>query len=873
MSGYSDDEVRWLIRFAFANFPHDFASSILVEAGRVCVLDASLVDSLAGAHAAARLPSSTEDPTALETRGWRPLRIAPALAASMVLGKLIPITAANVMGLRLLLTPRDATSLEIDLIAQAGAFLRRMKQHIESFVGDGAKAFEDLQWEWSGIEAWYLGAARHDSREFAWWIELAIERHLHKAWDTKQVDAVLTFLGNDCNNACAALLQRASFHVAETCLLGNDASCRSAALERVQALCTDRPRDATNTLHRWASKLTPRPAPRPELLPVRGALGFFSNGRDLGRPVEQLHPEHAAWMRNAPASERLNVAVDAIARGYEVALIKPLLDESDCGRLELDVIAAFETRASLHLAVCLAELRSPRALEALVRGLSGEDPLATYCEYACAFMPSDNPLNLAQAMLLDLTHQKNAAIVLRATRVLGEMKCRAAGERLQELAVHENVLIRWVALRGLLLLGEGSGNYAALRANYDLRLPPEQRMILELVARNPQTDDDVQWVLDRPVLVGVEESPLERVAWLARVPDRWLDEQIDKLRAGVVSLDIFDADHFRPIAKLLVLRMAQRGLETDPLTRELKRWGPPIAGNREPQLGSEGSREDATHDAEDVPTRAPPLADSACFSVVAPGYVAPCEAFVIEVFVHAKEELASIPNWSAMPYGRRFTAGPRKLASSTEVEVTVEVPGIFIERPVGTLHWDGALGMLQVPCKMPLDAMELAYTGRAVFRVASITIAEANFLITLGPTNTRKTNIVTHKKWVRSAFASYASSDRERMLARVQGMQKIAPFIDVFIDVLSLRSGDRWMEVVRDEIRARDVLFLFWSHAASQSHYVDVEWRTALAEHGLDGVDPVPLESPKLAPPPEELRALHFHDWTLTLATHEVAPK
>jgi hypothetical protein len=47
--------------------------------------------------------------------------------------------------------------------------------------------------------------------------------------------------------------------------------------------------------------------------------------------------------------------------------------------------------------------------------------------------------------------------------------------------------------------------------------------------------------------------------------------------------------------------------------------------------------------------------------------------------------------------------------------------------------------------------------------------------------------------------------------------------------------------------------------------HVEAEWRTALSAHGLAGIDPVPLESQAEAPPPPELAALHFHDWTLTL--------
>ena len=43
------------------------------------------------------------------------------------------------------------------------------------------------------------------------------------------------------------------------------------------------------------------------------------------------------------------------------------------------------------------------------------------------------------------------------------------------------------------------------------------------------------------------------------------------------------------------------------------------------------------------------------------------------------------------------------------------------------------------------------------------------------------------------------------------------------------------------------------------------EWRAALGTKGLDGINPIPLESPAISPPPPELSSLDFGDWTLAL--------
>jgi hypothetical protein len=94
-------------------------------------------------------------------------------------------------------------------------------------------------------------------------------------------------------------------------------------------------------------------------------------------------------------------------------------------------------------------------------------------------------------------------------------------------------------------------------------------------------------------------------------------------------------------------------------------------------------------------------------------------------------------------------------------------------------------------------------------------------------------------------------------------MQKVAPQLDVFVDTAALHSGQHWADRLMEEIRRRDVFYLFWSRAAADSAWVEREWRCALQARGLDCIDPVPLESPEDVRPPRELADLHFNDWML----------
>ena len=100
-------------------------------------------------------------------------------------------------------------------------------------------------------------------------------------------------------------------------------------------------------------------------------------------------------------------------------------------------------------------------------------------------------------------------------------------------------------------------------------------------------------------------------------------------------------------------------------------------------------------------------------------------------------------------------------------------------------------------------------------------------------------------------------------------MKAVAPELDIFVDVLGLRAGERWKPGVEREISLRERVFLFWSRHASASQWVDFEWRLAHRLKGIDAIDPVPLDDPRDAPPPPELAALHFNDVYLSLIAAE----
>ena len=96
---------------------------------------------------------------------------------------------------------------------------------------------------------------------------------------------------------------------------------------------------------------------------------------------------------------------------------------------------------------------------------------------------------------------------------------------------------------------------------------------------------------------------------------------------------------------------------------------------------------------------------------------------------------------------------------------------------------------------------------------------------------------------VRTVFASYATDDRVDVLQWARGAEIAG--VDVFLDVLKLRESSRWERELFEHIPTKDLFCLFWSAAASRSHWVDREWRCALEARG--SITSTRCRSPTLA--------------------------
>lgn len=172
--------------------------------------------------------------------------------------------------------------------------------------------------------------------------------------------------------------------------------------------------------------------------------------------------------------------------------------------------------------------------------------------------------------------------------------------------------------------------------------------------------------------------------------------------------------------------------------------------------------------------------------------------------------------------------------------------------------WKGERNIVNFVAEVSPDALEWTVLLYEVFiegiRVAFIPL---NLKIT-SSIKSDKMNITTIEP-AHTAFASYASQDRVRVLDRVAAV-RISAHLDIFMDCLSIHPGEEWKKRLESEIEKRDIFLLFWSANAKNSEWVAWEWKTALAKKGESALQLHPLQTINEAPPPEELKKFHFGD-------------
>jgi len=250
------------------------------------------------------------------------------------------------------------------------------------------------------------------------------------------------------------------------------------------------------------------------------------------------------------------------------------------------------------------------------------------------------------------------------------------------------------------------------------------------------------------------------------------------------------------------------------------------------------------------------------FSAMCPRDIVGGSEFVMDVWAYTEKQKEWFKEL-AKELGRERFAGTKRgieLAQGTMLQIIIDIPSLEVRDGVDTFAWVGeptnASFVVSVPDKCRLGQ----HAGTAYIRSEGLLIAKLQFSINVAMEEVKEPKGLGEFNRIESAFACYAHEDRDAVLGRIQGMQHGNPDLQVFVDVISLRSGDNYREEIQKQIPEKDVFYLFWSKPASESTEVEREWKWALESKGLSFIDPVPLVSPQEVPPPTELNTKHFND-------------
>ncbi|MFC0316052.1 TIR domain-containing protein [Gordonia phosphorivorans] len=258
-------------------------------------------------------------------------------------------------------------------------------------------------------------------------------------------------------------------------------------------------------------------------------------------------------------------------------------------------------------------------------------------------------------------------------------------------------------------------------------------------------------------------------------------------------------------------------------------------------------------------------------TVFAPPSAVPGNDFLVQALLHAPDEddlahaLALEADHEATRRGHSALSLP--LPDRAPLTLTLSMPGMEIDDPAPELIWkEGKAAAVQFGVDVPIDFPSNSVRGTVTVFWAGIPIGTVKWKqsVTQTPTNSSVVPVdgVAHR--YRRAFISYESTDRDRVLHRVQ-MLRLITDMKYFQDVLVLKPGERWQNRLYEEIPQCDLFLIFWSQAAKDSEWVKKEAEEALRVADDDTVEnapviiPVIIEKPVPAPWPE-LSHLHFYD-------------
>jgi len=204
--------------------------------------------------------------------------------------------------------------------------------------------------------------------------------------------------------------------------------------------------------------------------------------------------------------------------------------------------------------------------------------------------------------------------------------------------------------------------------------------------------------------------------------------------------------------------------------------------------------------------------------------------------------------------------GPVKIEREKQITLFIEIKDLIIKQNITSIYWTGEITSEIFQASVPDNVVIGTKIGKISLLVEGMEISTIHFSLEITNSLTEVRSLPVNVRLHQNAFASYSKKDTKKVLARIQAMEIVAPWLKVYIDFDGIRAGQYWKDELKKSITDMDVFYLFWSENSAKSEWVKREWQCALNSKGLDYIQPVPLVNPDKVPPPAELSPKQFKD-------------
>lgn len=240
----------------------------------------------------------------------------------------------------------------------------------------------------------------------------------------------------------------------------------------------------------------------------------------------------------------------------------------------------------------------------------------------------------------------------------------------------------------------------------------------------------------------------------------------------------------------------------------------------------------------------------------APAVARPGDVFLARFAACAPADFDAIRPYLERPEGRaphELLPTPTRWRRGARISVTCHGPGLHCAEATRVQRWDGEPLFLDFEVAVePRTGGPQPRSARLGFDVAveGVVLSKLRLKVKLrGEPDGRRVGATARAPT--TAFASHARLDQPRVADCCTALERHAG-LDIFVDCLDLRPGERWWRRLVGEIDDRELFLLFWSDHAAASPNVEREWRHAFTRKAREAIEIHPLAPwPKLSIPPE----------------------